>query len=353
MVQLYSRRNLSIISKIRNSVLGATKTTDISESVGTDSLPKLTGNGPFVELPKFEALGSPTSLLNVTLPASSRLNIRNGSIIAMNGAKLDTLTTRVKNLSHIRPLLYQEMLSVSPVSLLVSGGLNFTILDASEEKSWAIANVQNVVAWTGFNLELVPQARLLSGGNGIYSLSNFTGLRTEGKGKLVLRSQSDLFDVKLEAGEQLLLNPSNLVAHSFTKSEGGTFAKFTTLKSERLQFPPSFNWIERVTIRLRGVSNWIQNATKYVYIKLGGKPSSTKRVTKTGTSEVSKSIGQLTKFSSKFVNFISSQFTRLIRSEVYYQVEGPCELLISSGNGKSHSKTFTKSELDSIYETLK
>ncbi|CAH2353909.1 altered inheritance of mitochondria protein 24, mitochondrial [[Candida] railenensis] len=364
-MKLQASRNISILSKIRNSVSGKKNSTDISGAVATNNLPRATGNGPFAELPKFEAIGQPSSLLNVTLPASSRLNIRNGSIIAMNG-NLNHLTTSLKNLSNFYPLIYQEIKSVSPVSILISGsGTNFSILDiGSSSEKWIIANSKNVIAWSGYDLQLIPESRNLVRQGSLFRLDRFTGLHTAGKGKLVLSGKNDLFDIELSEGEELMLEPSVLIAHNDIGA-----AHFRTIRGSQLFQLPSYPWFSRLGIRSAQVYSYLEKWAKYGYLRLTGgsyrtqdngtqrrEIESSAQSTSNETSSSSSSSSSLNSVKAsltKTTEFVRKQFSRLGQKDVYYHVKGPCKLLISSSNGGIPRRaTFTKEDLQSIRDTL-
>ena len=116
----YSARLCPPTRTVRNVHIRATPSTasldgflDLSEQ--TQSIPKLTGAGPFpagspsngaccypsvltefrVADVKFEVLGAPYSLLSVSLPASSTLYSRRGTLVGVNG--------KVEN---VRPLVF-------------------------------------------------------------------------------------------------------------------------------------------------------------------------------------------------------------------------------------------------------
>lgn len=357
-MKLQASRNISILSKIRSSVLGKKNSTDISGAVASDNLPRATGNGPFAELPKFEAIGQPSSLLNVTLPASSRLNIRNGSIIAMNG-NLNNLTTSLKNLSNFYPLIYQEIKSVSPVSILISGsGTNFSILDiGSSTEKWTIANLKNVIAWSGYDLQLIPESRNLVRQGSLFKLDRFTGLHTAGKGKLVLSGKNDLFDIELSEGEELMLEPSVLIAHNDIGA-----ANFRTIRGSQLFQFPSYPWVLRLGIRLAQVYSYLEKWAKYGYLRLTGGSyrtegsrgiESSAQSTGNKASSSSSSLESVKASFTKTTEFVRKQFSRIGQKDVYYHVKGPCKLLISSSNGGIPRRaTFTKDDLHSIRDTL-
>lgn len=55
-------------------------------SSATQTIPKLSGAGPFPARVLFEVLGAPYSLLSVSLPASTALFSRRGALVGVNGA---------------------------------------------------------------------------------------------------------------------------------------------------------------------------------------------------------------------------------------------------------------------------
>lgn len=171
--------------------------------------PTVTSAGPFVELPKFKLVGA---LLNVTVPESATLNVRNGSLVAIDGEALG-ITSRHRILDEVTE--YQELRLKSPVSFMLSGNAgNYSVIDI-KDASWTILRDENLVSWTGFTLKL-HKKELLS------KMNSYT---TSGKGCIVLDAQSQLFEVELKDGENMKLSPNAFVATSVGGLKWGTLEK--------------------------------------------------------------------------------------------------------------------------------
>lgn len=165
-------------------------------------LPRSTGAGPFVELPTIEPIGEPGTVLKIQLPQSSTLNIRTTSITALNG-NISEISSEFKSLTP--KIWYQSVRPASPMSLLVSGTTsganNYSVINIKKGDQWELANADNLVAWSGFDLSIKPKP------NGLR-----TSLHCEGTGFLVINGYHNLLDLTVGVNEKLLLNPNSLVA---------------------------------------------------------------------------------------------------------------------------------------------
>ncbi|ODV80637.1 uncharacterized protein CANTADRAFT_37599, partial [Suhomyces tanzawaensis NRRL Y-17324] len=167
--------------------------------------PTVTGNGPFVALPEFEPIGSPSHLLNVSLPSSSKLNIRSGSMVAIDG-DLSKLASTTRWLTPHTD--YEEVRTNAAVSLVINGnGENYSIIDIKDAREqWSILRDDSIVAWTGFSLKLTPTS-IVRRENSFLSY---------GKGVIVVNSPTQLLEITLKEGEEMVVNPDSLVATSTT-----------------------------------------------------------------------------------------------------------------------------------------
>lgn len=330
------QRSVHILSRLRGDNARAA-----ARAVAPETVPRQSGEGPFVALPQFEAIGRPATLLNVSLPASATLNIRNGAVVAMNG-DMAHISTRLRTLGPTRPLLYHEVRSVLAASVLISGagGSAFAIvdIDGADPDPWCIANSHNVIAWTGYDFELRPHLRVLAHGGGLFRLPQFTALRTHGLGRLVLGTggSGDLFDIELGPNEELLLEPSCLVAHN----AAATPAAFRTIAGA--------NWLPRLPSV--GVAAKFAASVRSAYSQVAAKA----RRWITPTLAVLRNWRAVLLLGRNVAAFVAGQWTRLTHKDVYYHVRGPCKVIVSgTGGGVPRRRTFAKAELESVYETLK
>lgn len=186
-------RNLGSTSRtLQEALTSATKVDAFGQ------LAKGTGRGPFIELPKFSPIGSPGHLLKMQIPVSSTVNIRSGSIIALNG-DLDRI-----RLSRAANPHFQLLETMAPATMVMSGNQNeaYHVIEASLERPWTILRPSNITAWCGYDLELTSFA----------VTEQLQAYKTTGRGTLVVSGSRSLYAVKLEAGEELEVLPDNLVA---------------------------------------------------------------------------------------------------------------------------------------------
>lgn len=305
-------RSLSFLSKLKIK-----SNRDISEEVSNDNLPKGTGNGPFIELPTFKPLGNPSDLLNVTLPQSSKLNIRNGAIIGLNG----DLKTLSSNPQILHKTEYQELLSNSSVSLLISGGMNnYSIIEINNiDEKWTLLNDENIVAWTGYDLKLKP----------IEVLASRNSFQTEGKGIIVVNGDEQLYDITLGSNEQIIINPSSLIGYNSAVS-------YTTLKGPWAQLLNLSNKIRLPSI-VRPYTKKVKTFFNLQYSKL---------VLSIGIHDQMNTIATYWRTIKQFVSL--NVINMLYSKPIYFRVSGPGRLLLDNNVQLPNRKTFTKKEINNI-----
>lgn len=293
---------------------------DVSNAVSSNSLPKLSGLGPFVELPSFKPLGESNDSLNVKMPDGSKISILSGSIVAMNGdiSKLHSDT------KHINNYQFQEVTSGAPASLLVNGGRGTYVMINIDDKaeSWRIMNNYNVLAWTGFTLELHPDS----------TFSQFEGFTTSGKGTLVIRGENDAFAVHLGPGEEFIVNPGCLIA-------ANTRPVPLSLNYTRYPILPA-EW----RLRLQAYKSYLCNLIRPGIRQC--KTWYTAMISKLGINEAFKTVATYTGMVSFFWRIYIANNLR--QKPVYFKVKGPASLLIDNRHHASNKQYFSKIEMDRI-----
>lgn len=194
-------------------------------------LPRSTGAGPFIEIPIVEPIGDPGTVLKIKLPQSSTLNVRTTCITAVNG-DISEISSGFKSLTS--KVSYQSVRLTSPMSLLVSGTTtganNYSVINIKKGDSWELANIENLVAWSGYDLSVTPKA------NGLR-----TSLLCEGTGFMVVNGFHNIFDVTVAENEEILLNPNSVVASNVTLNGLATLgARSTNKLNLKFNIPVSF-----------------------------------------------------------------------------------------------------------------
>ncbi|KAK0649260.1 mitochondrial biogenesis AIM24-domain-containing protein [Cercophora newfieldiana] len=184
---------------------------------------------------RFEVLGSPYSLLSVTLSASQRLYTRRGTLVSVAG-KVKNAQSTLSILSPLRraflgvPFLYQRISSTTPITALIgtkSPSTTFSVLHLDGTTDWMVAQRNALLAWTGHTLTLSPRIQ-----RGI-SLAHWGNTHLTGRGLAALSSPGHIYELTLSEGEEIVLHPSHVVAYSINKNPPLPFR----LKSLRLQIP--------------------------------------------------------------------------------------------------------------------
>lgn len=288
----------SVVRRLSTStrLLQAVSTTSAINVEDFGQLATGTGRGPFIELPKFSPVGSPGSLLKMQIPASSTVNIRLGSMIALNG-NLDQLSLRKKLGSD-----FQLLEAMAPATMVMSGNHDeaYRVLDVSNDKKWTILRASDITAWCGYDMELKR----------CFLTPTIQGYRTSGRGTMVVSGGSSLYEVNLLPGEEIDVVPENLIAVQGEnliplKTSGALSTKWMPLKYIRA---PE---VVRITIR-----DW-KNALGRQWHHL---------VTTSGLQRQLQFV--LSPFRSAS-RYIAPYAKRVWAKQAYFQVVGPAQLLIS------------------------
>lgn len=303
----------------------------LSTSVTFANKPTFTGSGPFVELPQFNPIGSPSTLLNVTLPASSSLNIRSGSTVALDGSLLSLSST--DKLLH--GTSYQQLRSNSPVSLIINGNSeNYSIIDIKDkEEKWVILHDQNLISWTGFSLELSP----------IKVLLKYRTFESKGKGTLVVDGDSQLFDIELKVNEEISLNPNAFVATSISSDK----IRLEVLKRSAYKLPNLLpNFFSKVDTRL-GLIGGVLNPIRGVLDK--GRLNYNKAIDAITSKEVVTAWNQIKHHLSTSNQFVQVYVLSYILNTkpITFRLQGPGRVLFNN-NGQVSQRAFTRQEIYDI-----
>lgn len=114
---------------------------------------------------RFEVIGSPYSLLSVSLSASQNLYTRRGTLVAVNG-KVENAVSSLSILEPFRraplgiPFLYQKFSATSPITALISSKspvTSFAVVHLDGRLDWLVAQRQALLAWTGHALSVRPR----------------------------------------------------------------------------------------------------------------------------------------------------------------------------------------------------
>jgi uncharacterized protein (AIM24 family) len=158
---------------------------------------------------RFDVIGTPFSLLSVSLAASQTLFTRRGTLVGLSGKPENTLST-LSVLEPFRrapvgiPFLYQKVSATSPVTALVStkspiSSIVSVHLDGRQD--WIISQRQALLAWTGHTLSLKPQYNVKLG------LAHWGNTYITGRGLLALAGSGQIYQVQLKAGESYVAHP--------------------------------------------------------------------------------------------------------------------------------------------------
>ncbi|KAI1339842.1 mitochondrial biogenesis AIM24-domain-containing protein [Xylariaceae sp. FL0016] len=223
----------------------------ISASPTTES-PKL-GGDPFgtsldasrdVADARFEVLGTPYSLLSVSLSASQRLYTRRGTLVAVSGkaqnaqSTLSLLSPFTRAATGV-PFLYQRITSTTPLTALISTKsptTTFSVLHLDGTTDWMVAQKKALLAWTGHSLAVTPRIQRQ------LPLAHWGSSELTGRGLAALTAPGHIYQLSLSEGEEFVAHPSNVVAYTITKNPPLPF-RFKS-SSITLQIPSVTAWLE-------------------------------------------------------------------------------------------------------------
>ncbi|KAK4113235.1 hypothetical protein N656DRAFT_778765 [Canariomyces notabilis] len=244
---LLPRRVLSSQLKAPGFVCRQCRAIQISASPTTDSRPAGDAFGAYPggsrdsADARFEVLGSPHSLLSVTLSASQRLYTRRGSLVSVAG-KVENAQSTLTLLSPLRravlgiPFLYQRISSTTPITALIatkSPNTTFSILHLDGTTDWMVAQRNALLAWTGHTL--TPSPRIQQG----LSIAHWGNTHLTGRGLAALSAPGQIYELTLGEGEEITLHPSHVVAYSVTKNPPLPFRFKSTRLSLQVPAVPS------------------------------------------------------------------------------------------------------------------
>lgn len=228
-----STRNNFVCHQCRTIQISSLKATTDSRP-SPDAFDALPGSSRDPADARFEVIGSPSSLLSVTLSASQRLYTRRGTLVSVTG-KVENAQSTLSLLSPLSraplgiPFLYQRISSTTPITALIgtkSPSTSFSVLHLDGTTDYMIAQRNALLAWTGHTLRLSP--RLQQG----LAPANWGATHVTGRGLVALASPGQIYELNLAEGEELTLHPSHVVAYSVTRNPPLPFR----FRSTRLNF---------------------------------------------------------------------------------------------------------------------
>ncbi|KAI0464681.1 Altered inheritance of mitochondria protein 24, mitochondrial [Komagataella kurtzmanii] len=222
-------RNLSIVQA---SSVSSEKRKDLEQPKLLSSIDDIGVNQ--ASKPVFQVIGSPATVLNVSIPPSYPLYVSKGSIISLNSkdkhSVLDSLVSQTRLINPIKRTLfglinfrYEKIFSTIPFNALVSSSVStfswgssskivrqrsFVSLDLDGRLDWAVFPPKAVQAYAGDNLTItnpfLPK-----------SLTKFPRVYTliSGRGLLSLTGEGQIYKITL-GNETILIRKENLLAIS-------------------------------------------------------------------------------------------------------------------------------------------
>ncbi|KAI1437338.1 mitochondrial biogenesis AIM24-domain-containing protein [Xylaria sp. CBS 124048] len=193
---------------------------------------------------RFEVLGTPYSMLSVTLSASQKLYTRRGTLVAVSGkpenaqSTLSILPLLARAATGV-PFLYQRITSTTPLTALISTKsptTTMSVLHLDGTTDWMVSQRAALLAWTGHTLAVTPRIRRQ------LPLAHWGSSELTGRGLAALSAPGHIYRLTLGDGEEIVLHPANVVAYTITKQPPLPF-RFKS-SSIRFQIPSVTTWLE-------------------------------------------------------------------------------------------------------------
>jgi uncharacterized protein (AIM24 family) len=213
-------------------------------------LPNLSGAGPFGEVPKFDVIGSPFSLLNASIPAEAILYTRRGTLVGINGdAKNLTSTLSLFNSGFLGtlsrsvgglPFIYQKLQSSDPFTALIgtqSTATSFAVLELDGRLDWNITGKQTLMAWSGLQAS-VKQDNI--DGSLLQASTHLTG-----RGAAVVAGQGQIYQLVLQATDQYVVHPAHVIGYSVSCPKPVPVSLNFVKVSLPFKMPSLSNWLLR------------------------------------------------------------------------------------------------------------
>ncbi|KAF2495629.1 altered inheritance of mitochondria protein 24, mitochondrial [Lophium mytilinum] len=191
-------------------------TPSISPIVDQDLSPSSTAGSSPAPDARFEVIGSPFSLLSVSLSASQNLYTRRGTLVGVSGAAENTVST-LSLLEPFRraflgiPFFYQRKISsTTPITTLISTKApisSIAVVHLDGRQDWVVSQRNALLAWTGHALAVKPKL------NTEMSIAHWGSSQVTGRGLMALVGKGQLYQVQLRAGESYIVHPSHIVAY--------------------------------------------------------------------------------------------------------------------------------------------
>lgn len=168
-----------------------------------------------------DVVGTPGSLLKIEMAPSVPVYARRGSLLCTFGsidafASTLSITRPIARLLSRQPVIYQKHTSVLPVTSLMScsqaGKSTFSVITLDGSIDWVVIAPGGLHAYSGEALTVLPRSRWsLRRPKSAPSLGH---VLISGRGDVALASAGHTFQVRLAAGESLLVQRKSLVAYS-------------------------------------------------------------------------------------------------------------------------------------------
>ncbi|CAN6646809.1 hypothetical protein TRVA0_022S00430 [Trichomonascus vanleenenianus] len=263
-----ARREIAQVSRRLYSSVNSS-VADLRDRV-TDT-PKINGSGPFADVPRLQIIGP--SMIHASIPASSAIHTRRGTILGVNSATgiQSTLSTDggLTELARSIPVAYQRVTTTSPTTLLIgtqAADASYAIVPVSKEYNWIVTQRKALLGWTQpIHFGAAPESTLWSS-SGAVQLEYKSG-----PSQVALVGSGQVYQIELQDGETLQVNPRNLIAYTVVDSSesmlGFTFRrrKITQYALPKLALPYGIESTvvgKRIIPLIDATSKWL---AKYLF----------------------------------------------------------------------------------------
>lgn len=276
-----------------------------TSGVARTTPPRVTGRGPFVEIPSFEIVGDSCAVLCIRVPESSLLCLRDTSILALNGNTADIDSNLIKISPSVRAQIVSPKLPTSIV--MASANLRYHVIQLNEGETWYLNSADALVGWYGCSFRASGSKFKVMGSQSVLS---------EGAGAFIIKGSDNFVTIDLRAGEQISVNSASIVASNVLHYPN-------SFNLERLRMPILLGTPPGLLLLVSSASSILLNTFKFLQSSLYNFFGSF-----THTYSESALIKTFSKFSTDVQHFWRKAFYTSHKNGIFCEFKGPAKIVL-------------------------
>ena len=225
--------------------------------------------------------------------------------------------------------MYQCLKSSEAANVLVHGQSQYRVLEVGLN-DWTVFDSRRIIGWTGTDVKF----------QGLAPQTSHRSVSISGRGAVVLDSTSEIFNLQVDANDEVFINPNALIA--INSKDLSTLRPEVlnpgTYELHRLEIPhfdwPS--WVTNYVEKMRAMRHqiWSHLNPRQFLAPIAPYLSPVKR--------------QLQKLLHWVYVKINGRLIR--RNPIYFKVTGPATILIDNQQMLANNKLFTSREITTLFK---